>query len=398
MYINIHRGQNQIGGSIIELATDSTRIILDVGINLDEGREVEIPKIEGLFCGDPTYDAVIISHYHSDHIGLLPYVLEEIPIYIGKQAYDIVQAAAEYTGKEVQFRHIEYKDGEKQTIGDLAITPYRCDHSAFDSYMFVITDGVKKVLYTGDFRANGRADYDALLEHLPEVDALIVEGTMLSRETYKNNITEQELEEIACDALKKYKGPAFLLSSAMNVDRITTGFNAARKTGRIFLEDLYTAGILNAIGGNLPSPGIEGVKVFMTGGDRQFEMLKRYSDCKIGKQGIARLDFLMCIRPSMKNYLRELNKLCSFDGGILFYSMWKGYQERRDMKEFLQYMESLGVKIHVLHTSGHADVETIDKLVNRVLPKMIIPVHTENPEWYEKYGTKIVLENNRITM
>lgn len=52
MYINIHRGQNQIGGSIIELATDNTRIILDVGNNLDEGREVEIPQIEGLFCGD----------------------------------------------------------------------------------------------------------------------------------------------------------------------------------------------------------------------------------------------------------------------------------------------------------------------------------------------------------
>lgn len=61
-------------------------------------------------------------------------------------------------------------------------------------------------------------------------------------------------------------------------------------------------------------------------------------------------------------------------------------------------MESLGVKIHVLHTSGHADVETIDKLVNRVLPKMIIPVHTENPEWYERYDAKIVLGNNRITM
>lgn len=398
MYINVHRGQNQIGGSIIELATDNTRIILDVGINLDEGKEVEIPKIEGLFCGDPTYDAVIISHYHSDHIGLLPYVLEDIPIYIGKQAYDIVQAAAEYTGKAIQFSHINYKDGEKLTIGDFTITFYRCDHSAFDSYMFVITDGVKTVLYTGDFRANGRADYDALLKHLPEVDALIVEGTMLSRETYENNITEQELEEIACDVLKKYKGPAFLLLSAMNVDRITTGFNIARKTGRVFLEDLYTAGILSAIGDNLPSPGIEGVKVFMTGGDKQFKILQRYSDYKIGKQGIAHLDFLMCIRPSMKNYLRELNKICSFERGILFYSMWRGYQEREDMKEFLEYMESLGVKIHVLHTSGHADVETIDKLVNRVLPKMIIPVHTENPKWYERYGTEIVLENNRITM
>ena len=83
MKIHIHRGQNQIGGSIIEIASENTRIIFDVGINLDEGDEVEVPQIEGLFCGDPSYDAVIISHYHADHIGLLKYVLEEIPIYMG---------------------------------------------------------------------------------------------------------------------------------------------------------------------------------------------------------------------------------------------------------------------------------------------------------------------------
>ena len=39
MKITIHRGQNQIGGSIIEIASDTTKIILDAGSELDE----EIP-------------------------------------------------------------------------------------------------------------------------------------------------------------------------------------------------------------------------------------------------------------------------------------------------------------------------------------------------------------------
>ena len=51
MKIHIHRGQNQIGGSIIEINTDSTRIFLDVGMELDEDEQIDIPKIEGLFCG-----------------------------------------------------------------------------------------------------------------------------------------------------------------------------------------------------------------------------------------------------------------------------------------------------------------------------------------------------------
>lgn len=68
MQVKIIRGQNQIGGSIIEISTEYTKVIFDIGINLDEQGDVEVPQIEGLFCGDPSYDAVFVSHYHSDHV------------------------------------------------------------------------------------------------------------------------------------------------------------------------------------------------------------------------------------------------------------------------------------------------------------------------------------------
>ena len=48
MKITIHRGQNQIGGSIIEIASDTTKIILDAGSELDEEIPVA-PDVEGLF-------------------------------------------------------------------------------------------------------------------------------------------------------------------------------------------------------------------------------------------------------------------------------------------------------------------------------------------------------------
>ena len=69
MEINIIRGQNQIGGSIIEVSSKNTKIILDVGSNLDD-KEIVVPEIEGLFKGEAKYDGVLISHYHSDHEGL----------------------------------------------------------------------------------------------------------------------------------------------------------------------------------------------------------------------------------------------------------------------------------------------------------------------------------------
>ena len=45
MVIKIHRGQNKIGGSIIEISTKSTRVVFDVGINLDETESVKIPAV-----------------------------------------------------------------------------------------------------------------------------------------------------------------------------------------------------------------------------------------------------------------------------------------------------------------------------------------------------------------
>ena len=98
--INVLRGQGQIGGSIIEVNTETTRIILDAGANMNEKRSsIVVPKIQGLFEGKPAFDAVFVSHYHSDHMGLLKHVSEGIPIYMGHATYDIALALSEYKGK-----------------------------------------------------------------------------------------------------------------------------------------------------------------------------------------------------------------------------------------------------------------------------------------------------------
>ena len=70
----------------------------------------------------------------------------------------------------------------KIRIGDITVTPFRCDHSAYDAYMYLAEADGEKVLYTGDFRSHGRQDFEKLLQALPKVDTLITEGTSLSRD------------------------------------------------------------------------------------------------------------------------------------------------------------------------------------------------------------------------
>lgn len=388
MIIHIHRGQNQIGGSIIEITDNKTRLFFDIGINLGESEKTEIPRIEGLLCGDINCDGVFISHYHADHIGLIEDLLDGIPIYMGEKAYGIFAAAADYREKILPFQPYYIYHNKKIVIGDFTITPFLCDHSAFDSYMFLVENAGKKVLYTGDFRANGRLDFDNLLADIPMVDTLIIEGTTLTRDKRKN-IDEEQLEQIAIDYIKNKTGPAFMMMSAQNIDRLITAQNIADKTNRVLLMDIYTAQIANACGVLSKKS-----RVFMTGGDKQYELLKTFNNIKIGKHEISKTPFLMCIRQSMKNYLLKLNNLISFEDGILFYGMWKGYMKEPDMQEFLEFMDFKGVKLQVLHTSGHADACTIDRIIKKVKPNMIIPIHTENTEWFQKYEAETNIVND----
>lgn len=399
MKITIHRGQNQIGGSIIEISFERAKIILDVGIELDENDNPTVPDIDGLFSGEPCYNAVFLSHYHSDHVGLASKILPEIPIFMGEKAFEIMRSSNEYRKINTGFLPKFMQNGESILIEDLKITPLSCDHSAFDSYMLLIECEGKKALYTGDFRANGRGEFDGLLKNLPAVDVLIIEGTTLSREEISRNIEEEKLEQIGTDFLRKFSGPAFVYCSSTNVDRLITARNIAGNTGRIFLEDVYTARIAARSGVAEIAPRRGMVYAFQTdNSDRQHAYLEEFSSAKIGRASIAEKNFLMTVRPSMTRYLEKMSELLSFQNGVIFYALWKGYQEQESTKNFLHFMEQRGCKIHVLHTSGHADCKSVDALVERVSPRIIVPVHTENSEYFRKFESmsRIVLEEKSV--
>ena len=80
MKITVHRGINQIGGNVIEISTDKTKILLDAGLELNPIEETEVIKTEDVvengfdfdkLLRENDFSAIFISHYHADDVGLL---------------------------------------------------------------------------------------------------------------------------------------------------------------------------------------------------------------------------------------------------------------------------------------------------------------------------------------
>lgn len=368
MKINILRGQNQIGGSIIELSTDNNRIILDAGANLGESKTHPfVPPAAGLFSPGRSYDAVFVSHYHFDHTGLLPFVRPDNPVYMGKTAFEIMKAVSEYKGRKPGFQANYLFSFEPVTVGDFRITPIPCDHSAYAAFMFLIEAEGRTVLYSADFRSTGHLDFNTLLKILPDkVDVLITEGTTLSRGEDFHEPSEQELEDFAADILATRKGPAFVYLSAQNIDRIITAYNAAVRTGRRFILDGITGAACAAAG-------------------LELDAVTLGKDFELNSPAFAFPDFMLCITPQTLANVEKLSNLISFRDGVLFFGRRQVYMLKPVTAVALKYLESQGLTVPLLHTSGHADPPTIERLISHVQPDTIIPVHTENAAWFEKY-------------
>ena len=93
---------------------------------------------------------------------------------------------------------------------------------------------------------------------------------------------------------------------------------------------------------------------------------------------------------------KDLESITGLEGGNLIYSMWEGYLKKPDTKKFIEYLENRGCTIHNIHTSGHADIDTLKKMIEAIKPKNIVPIHTFNGADYSKiFNYPIVLLKDR---
>ena len=372
MKLCIHRGTHQIGGIAAEISTASTRILIDIGdeLSLDPNFVSAPLNIPGVTDANGRCDAVLFTHYHGDHTGQMLRIRPEIPIYAGALAKDIMRLSAERGGQknEALCKRIEtirtFSAGMPFLIGDIQITPFCIDHSACDSYLFLIEADGKRLLYTGDFRLHGvrGKTMDKILDRrIGKVDAIITEGTTVSR-TDGKTVTEWELQARVRNYLQQYKY-VFVLCATTNLDRIFALARAVPR-GKYCICDDYQKTLVETV-----SKHWNGISSF-------YEMPKLLSFKYHPPARFAELGGLMFVRANSKfeAIIRQYDPAQS----ILLYSMWDGYRTKPDsnIPEFL----SLTGTWAELHTSGHASPDDLRHVIEKADPEIVIPMHTDAPQ------------------
>ncbi len=411
MKIIVHRGTNQIGGSCIEICTEQARIIFDVGEELPNKfqpeREKKLLIVDDLFINSKTtdkkIDGIIISHNHGDHIGLIDSTKEDIPLFIGKISADVHNTICDFTSKGKKIKAHKYLEHEKPfNIKDIIITPFLVDHSAYDSYAFLIENNSKRILYTGDFRTHGAkgklTEWFYKNPKINNADVLLIEGTNLYKENYIAE-TEIHLGKRAEEFMQQTKGNIFVLQSSANIDRLVQIYKAAKQTNRLFLVDIFSANILAQMPSSIPNPKtFKDVKVFypywltqrLFNEENKSSLANKFSKYKLEKSELKhRNDLCILVRESM---LSDIKKNMNYSESSVIYSKWEGYKTDEKVESFLNFFRKNNCVIESIHTSGHADTNTIKDFIKHSNPKKIIPVHTETPKKYVELFGNIVVE------
>lgn len=406
MKLTIHRGTNQIGGCITEIESGGYKVFIDFGEQLPGSELKELQPIEGLTCGNVSKSALFITHYHGDHIGKICDTVADLPIFVGKTALEIFNCLESRLShipdpnkSEKHKRIVEriktistFKQLQKVKVGEIVVTPLLIDHSAFDAYMFIVEVDNQRILHTGDFRGHGfrsKGLIPTLKSYAKSIDYIISEGSNILRPNAAIQ-TEQELQKVFEIQFRKNKYN-FVLVSSTNIDRIFALYHASKNAKRCFVCDSYQTDILKLVS--------ENHKQYTTFYDIDYDQttssvgrffnLKRQGQNPFSFHGklkpyLDKNGFCMLIR-STDAFKALLDEYAKSNDSKIYYSIWNGYLDcnkpafNESLYNFLE-----PYKIEYVHTSGHADLETLKAVFETVKPKYgIIPIHTEAPEKFQ---------------
>ncbi|MFC1666104.1 beta-CASP ribonuclease aCPSF1 [Nanoarchaeota archaeon] len=217
----------QVGRSCLLLQTPNSKILVDCGVDVSSSGQDKFPYFNIPEFDISQLDAVIISHAHLDHTGLLPYLYKmgyKGPVYMTAPTRDIsALLALDFIGVAYKqaaqplFSSVNIKEMVKHSVclnfnevtdvtNDVRITMYNAGHVLGSAMVhFNIGNGAHNLLYTGDYKYAKTRLLDPAVSNFPRVESVITESTYGSKKDIlpPRKVTEDKFFELVEETIKK---------------------------------------------------------------------------------------------------------------------------------------------------------------------------------------------------
>lgn len=301
--------------------------------------------------------------------------------------------------------------GTAGKIGSLNLRYFPVDHSIFGATAFAVETSSGWVVYTGDLRLHGRRGY--LTEEFAQKAAqlkpvvLLCEGTNI---TSSVSVREEEVYLKAREAVRAAKSLVIADFGPRNIERLLTFRQIAEETSRYLVlmsKDAYLLKSMRYVSSEIPD--ITSDKITLLYADAKGQLSKWEKHIRDEYQGKlitpeeVRTTQESCILCFSFFDINDLPTLMPREGSLYLYSSSEVYNEESalDMKRLHNWLDYFGITRVGLpreslggwripegeqgfHASGHASGPELLSLIRNISPKILVPIHTEGPSYFEE--------------
>ena len=384
-------GLEEIGKNMTVLEYGDDIIVIDCGMGFPDddmpGVDLVIPDISYLINNAHKIRGILIPHGHEDHIGAVPYILQQIdaPIYGTRLSLGIIEGKLDEHPPPNYPELYTVEAGDVVNLGVFKAEFIHVNHSIADACAIAIKTPVGLVYHSGDFKLDV-SPIDGKMMDLARIGQLGNEGVTLllceSTNAERPGFTPSErtvgssLERI----FNQYENKRLIIATfSSNVHRVQQIINTSARHNRKVV--ILGRSMVNVIGAAAELGYIElpdGVLIDVS-------EMKRYKPDEItiittGSQGEP-MSALHRIAFSEHNQV----KINANDVVILSSSAIPGNE--KFVGRIINALVRNGVRVvhessEDLHVSGHACREEIKLLMALLKPKYLMPIHGEYRHLY----------------
>ena len=263
-------GVQQVGRSAFLVQTRESNVLLDCGINPGSSKPFELfPRFDAPTFEIDSLDAIVISHAHLDHCGLVPFLYKygyDGPVYCSAPTSNLMTLLQldylDVAGKQGIISHYDQKDVRECVLHtiplrhgvvtdiapDVRLTLHNAGHILGSSVTHLhIGEGLHNIVYTGDYKYARTMLLEAATAEFPRVETLITESTYGSPNDFMPSRVEAEgrLTTIINETLER-KGkiiiPVPAVGRAQEIMLVIDGYmrRGLMKEAPVFIEGMIS--------------------------------------------------------------------------------------------------------------------------------------------------------------